>query len=177
MAKSKVKENNKNRVLTEDEFLDFFGEYSFAMNVLYSIAMMNLSYLYVILCETSVYGFYGNKDYNFHYIEDEFYRMKNKYKDSEEDFHKYIIKYMALVYYLYQKINKYGEKVKPTVKDKSKLGTFYCVLNVILIEFEDRVKNALGEKVFTQFYNIKRKEWDAYRVQVFDYERDEYLNV
>ena len=42
---------------------------------------------------------------------------------------------------------------------------------------DDVVKNALGEKVFNQFYNIKRAEWDAYRIQVFDYERDEYLNV
>ena len=42
---------------------------------------------------------------------------------------------------------------------------------------DEVVKNALGEKVFNQFYNIKRAEWDAYRVQVFDYERDEYLNV
>ena len=45
------------------------------------------------------------------------------------------------------------------------------------LEEDDVVKNALGEKVFNQFYNIKRAEWDAYRIQVFDYERDEYLNV
>ena len=45
------------------------------------------------------------------------------------------------------------------------------------LEHDEVIKNALGEKVFTQFYNIKRAEWDAYRIQVFDYERDEYLNV
>ena len=45
------------------------------------------------------------------------------------------------------------------------------------LEKDDVVKNALGEKVFNQFYNIKRAEWDAYRIQVFDYERDEYLDV
>ena len=45
------------------------------------------------------------------------------------------------------------------------------------LEKDSVVKNALGEKVFNQFYNIKRAEWDAYRIQVFDYERDEYLNV
>ena len=44
-------------------------------------------------------------------------------------------------------------------------------------EENEVVKNALGEKVFNQFYNIKRAEWDAYRIQVFDYERDEYLDV
>ena len=42
---------------------------------------------------------------------------------------------------------------------------------------DEVVKNALGEKVFNQFYNIKRAEWDAYRIQVFDYERDQYLDV
>jgi glutamine synthetase len=45
------------------------------------------------------------------------------------------------------------------------------------LEEDSVVKNALGEKVFNQFYNIKRAEWDAYRIQVFDYERDEYLDV
>jgi glutamine synthetase len=45
------------------------------------------------------------------------------------------------------------------------------------LDENDVIKNALGEKVFNQFYNIKRAEWDAYRIQVFDYERDEYLNV
>ena len=45
------------------------------------------------------------------------------------------------------------------------------------LEEDEVVKNAIGEKVFNQFYTIKRAEWDAYRIQVFDYERDEYLNV
>ena len=45
------------------------------------------------------------------------------------------------------------------------------------LEKDDVIKNALGEKAYNQFYNIKRAEWDAYRIQVFDYERDEYLNV
>jgi glutamine synthetase len=45
------------------------------------------------------------------------------------------------------------------------------------LEQDDVVKNALGEKVFDQFYTIKRAEWDAYRIQVFDYERDQYLDV
>ena len=45
------------------------------------------------------------------------------------------------------------------------------------LEENDVIKNALGEKVFNQFYNIKRAEWDSYRIQVFDYERDEYLTV
>ena len=45
------------------------------------------------------------------------------------------------------------------------------------LEKDDVIKNALGKKVFDQFYTIKRAEWDAYRIQVFDYERDKYLDV
>ena len=45
------------------------------------------------------------------------------------------------------------------------------------LENDDVIINALGEKVFDQFYNIKRAEWDAYRIQVFDYERNQYLDV
>lgn len=45
------------------------------------------------------------------------------------------------------------------------------------LEQDDVVKNTLGPQIFNQFYNIKRAEWDSYRIQVFDYERDEYLNV
>ncbi len=45
------------------------------------------------------------------------------------------------------------------------------------LEKDEVVINALGEYVYNQFYNIKRQEWDDYRIQVFDYERDRYLNV
>ena len=45
------------------------------------------------------------------------------------------------------------------------------------LEKDDVVKNALGDFVYNQFYNIKRAEWDDYRIQVFDYERERYLNI
>lgn len=45
------------------------------------------------------------------------------------------------------------------------------------LEKDDVVKNALGDYVYDQFYNIKRAEWDDYRIQVFDYERDKFLNI
>lgn len=45
------------------------------------------------------------------------------------------------------------------------------------LEEDDVVQNALGDYVYNQFYNIKRAEWDDYRIQVFDYEQDKYLNI
>ena len=45
------------------------------------------------------------------------------------------------------------------------------------LEKDDVIINALGDYVYNQFYNIKRAEWDDYRTQVFDYERERYLNV
>ncbi|RAP52881.1 MAG: glutamine synthetase, partial [Methanosphaera sp. rholeuAM270] len=45
------------------------------------------------------------------------------------------------------------------------------------LEEDNIVKNALGDFVYNQFYQIKRQEWDDYRIQVFDYERERYLNI
>ncbi|OED30287.1 type I glutamate--ammonia ligase [Methanosphaera sp. WGK6] len=45
------------------------------------------------------------------------------------------------------------------------------------LEKDEVVKNALGDYVYNQFYNIKRAEWDDYRTRVFDYELDKYLNI
>ena len=45
------------------------------------------------------------------------------------------------------------------------------------LEKDDVIIKALGDYVYNQFYNIKRAEWDDYRTQVFDYERERYLNV
>ncbi len=39
------------------------------------------------------------------------------------------------------------------------------------------VKDALGDHIFSRFVEIKRKEWDAYRIQVPKYELDKYLSV
>ncbi|CAB4871389.1 unannotated protein [freshwater metagenome] len=39
------------------------------------------------------------------------------------------------------------------------------------------VLRALGEHAFDRFIDIKRREWDDYRVQVTQWELDRYLPV
>ena len=39
------------------------------------------------------------------------------------------------------------------------------------------VKKALGDKVFDYFIRNKKKEWDEYKAQVTEYERDRYLSI
>ncbi|MEW6727086.1 MAG: type I glutamate--ammonia ligase [Bacillota bacterium] len=43
------------------------------------------------------------------------------------------------------------------------------------LEKDDVVKKALGDHVLTKFLEIKRKEWDEYRVQVHPWEVEQYL--
>ena len=38
-------------------------------------------------------------------------------------------------------------------------------------------KKALGPHIFDRYVELKRKEWDEYRVQLTDWERDRYLAV
>ncbi|RAP49372.1 MAG: type I glutamate--ammonia ligase [Methanosphaera sp. rholeuAM74] len=45
------------------------------------------------------------------------------------------------------------------------------------LEKDEVVKKALGEHVYRQFYDIKRAEWDDYRIQVFDYELEKFINI
>lgn len=45
------------------------------------------------------------------------------------------------------------------------------------LEQDDVVKAALGYHIYTQFRDIKKAEWDDYRIQVFDYELDKYLTI
>lgn len=45
------------------------------------------------------------------------------------------------------------------------------------LEKDEVVKSTLGDHVYTQFMDIKKKEWDDYRIQVFDYELDKYLYI
>jgi glutamine synthetase len=37
------------------------------------------------------------------------------------------------------------------------------------------VKDALGEHVFNVFHRARQAEWEEYRLQVSDWERDRYL--
>ena len=41
----------------------------------------------------------------------------------------------------------------------------------------DQLPETLGEHMFNRFVEIKRKEWDEYRVQVSRWELDRYLAV
>ena len=45
------------------------------------------------------------------------------------------------------------------------------------LEKDDVVKSTLGDHIYSQFRDIKKKEWDDYRIQVFDYELEKYLNI
>ena len=38
-------------------------------------------------------------------------------------------------------------------------------------------KKALGPHIFDRYVELKRKEWDDYRVQLTDWEQDRYLSV
>ncbi len=45
------------------------------------------------------------------------------------------------------------------------------------LEKDEVVKSTLGDHVYTHFMDIKKKEWDDYRIQVFQYELDKYLYI
>jgi glutamine synthetase len=38
-------------------------------------------------------------------------------------------------------------------------------------------KKALGPHIFDRYVELKRKEWDDYRVQLTDWEQERYLSV
>jgi glutamine synthetase len=37
------------------------------------------------------------------------------------------------------------------------------------------MKRALGEHIFPRYIELKRREWDEYRVQITEWEKDKYL--
>ena len=37
------------------------------------------------------------------------------------------------------------------------------------------MRQALGEHIFPRYIELKRKEWDEYRVQVTEWEKSKYL--
>ena len=49
--------------------------------------------------------------------------------------------------------------------------------HIMLLEKDDIVKSSLGDHVYNQFMDIKKKEWDDYRIQVFPYELNRYLMI
>lgn len=48
---------------------------------------------------------------------------------------------------------------------------------VLLAEESELVKKALGEHVFSRFIELKRKEWEDYRIQLTKYETDKLLPI
>jgi len=48
---------------------------------------------------------------------------------------------------------------------------------IAMTEESALVKKTLGEHIFSRFIEIKKKEWDDYRIQVPQYELDKYLSV
>jgi glutamine synthetase len=44
-----------------------------------------------------------------------------------------------------------------------------------LMERSEFVKEALGETLFSNYLQSKRKEWDLYRTQVTEWEIDRYI--
>jgi len=39
------------------------------------------------------------------------------------------------------------------------------------------VKKVLGEHIFPRFVELKKKEWDEYRIQIPQFELDKYLSI
>jgi len=48
---------------------------------------------------------------------------------------------------------------------------------VHLLEHSEIVRKALGEHVFTRFIELKKKEWDEYRMQLTEYEMDKLFPI
>ncbi|MEW6618589.1 MAG: glutamine synthetase family protein [bacterium] len=48
---------------------------------------------------------------------------------------------------------------------------------VSIAEKSELVKKTLGDHIFPRFINLKKKEWEDYRIQVTQYELDKYLSI
>ncbi|MFH1645747.1 MAG: glutamine synthetase family protein, partial [Candidatus Omnitrophota bacterium] len=48
---------------------------------------------------------------------------------------------------------------------------------VSITEESELVKKVLGDHIFARFIELKKKEWDKYRIHVPQYELDEYLSI
>ncbi|MFC1658562.1 glutamine synthetase family protein [Candidatus Omnitrophota bacterium] len=48
---------------------------------------------------------------------------------------------------------------------------------ILITEGSNLVKKTLGEHIFPRFIELKKKEWDDYRIQVPQYELDKYLSI
>jgi len=48
---------------------------------------------------------------------------------------------------------------------------------ISISEKSDLIKRILGKHIFPRFIDLKKKEWDNYRIQVSQYEIDKYLSI
>jgi glutamine synthetase len=48
---------------------------------------------------------------------------------------------------------------------------------IAIAEKSEIVKKALGEHIFSRFIELKKKEWEEYRIQVTEYELEKYLPI
>ena len=46
-----------------------------------------------------------------------------------------------------------------------------------IAEDSELIKNALGEHVFTRFIDLKKQEWENYRIQLTPYELEKFLPI
>jgi glutamine synthetase len=48
---------------------------------------------------------------------------------------------------------------------------------VSITEKSELVHKTLGDHIFTRFIELKKKEWEEYRIQVTEYELEKYLSI
>jgi glutamine synthetase len=48
---------------------------------------------------------------------------------------------------------------------------------IAITEKSELVKRTLGDHIFSRFIEVKKKEWDEYRIQVPQHELDKYLSI
>ena len=48
---------------------------------------------------------------------------------------------------------------------------------ISIAENSSLVKKILGDHIFQRFVELKKKEWDEYRIQVPQFEIDKYLSI
>jgi glutamine synthetase len=70
-------------------------------------------------------------------------------------------------------------KMTPQQLDAHGIGSLPENLGLAIKETENSelVRRALGNHVFDRFIQLKKKEWDDYRIQVSQYELERYLPV
>ena len=45
------------------------------------------------------------------------------------------------------------------------------------VNFSDLMRRALGDHIFPRYIELKRREWDEYRIQVSEWEKERYLSA